>query len=574
MKLTLDEMREIAKRLPIGYYLGRKTPIFIEEDDRAYCDIIKGDIHIGIGLLQKAADHINPADAHKWDREALLRCLLYHEISHLLLTPKEFHKLSLVNPRTASKFSPQKQDTIYNIFEDERIEQTLASTFMGVDFKAFVHLVSGSNSNLKKTKKKNSDELIELFDAIRLRDTTTEISNLIDEAIQELSYIHYFYYDHHLYKEKLQMIINKILEKEEEKDENDDKNDDEQEEENSEGNGGNDENKDGDDGDEGDESDESNTDGEDNTSQGNQDEGDGDEENEDECENNEDEGSNKESSGKKYQTPKKIITPYNLKDFCKARFTEPTTEATNALNRFATRLAKKRGTVAAGCWSGLHGRIETKRDAMDKDKIFRRKSDVGERIMSSINLTLWVDHSGSFFGSKDILNKILTAASRAMNMSHGKLNINVIKMDWEAEVASPSEWAVNPSGGNGIDTTYLSAWRKTRKKEFRNIDIVVFDGVCCDAANNFNSAKFFESLKSNEKQNQETANECRVRARAGDDYGIAAKIWNSPDCWILSDVENETFFNEVAPKSHRTFMETGYANALQAKVIEILDRVL
>jgi hypothetical protein len=114
MKLRIDEMREIAKQLPIGYYLGRKTPVVIEESGGAFCDIVRGNIHIGMDLLQQAADNITPSD--NWDRESLLRCLLYHEIGHLILS----------RPAVLSPLSCNIGHQYVNTFEDERLECILA----------------------------------------------------------------------------------------------------------------------------------------------------------------------------------------------------------------------------------------------------------------------------------------------------------------------------------------------------------------------------------------------------------------------------------------------------------------
>ena len=550
MKITLEEMREVGKHLPIGYYLGRKTPVLIEEGDRAYCDVVKGDIHIGIELLQMAATNIQPADAKKWDREAMLRCLLYHKISHLLLTPKNFEWLRLTNPKTNAPFSEPDCRSIFNIFEDERIEQTLADKFIGVDFKAFVKLVNGNSDSQPES------DVSKIFHAIRFRETTQEISDQIDTAIQCLvGCTATKGYGPFTYRDYVQDIVNEILknDKEEEKDEN--KKDKDEKDKNEKG-------KNGDKKDEGNEDEGNNDEDEkqseeeqqseeedENTDKENSDDG-----NEDENEEDGDGDSEKSPTHAHSANWGKINSP-DAKALAAEIFIEPTSEVSNAINRFASRLAKKRGTVTAGCWSGLHGRIETKRDAMDKEKIFRRKNDVGESLMSSVNLTLWIDHSGSFHLSKDAINKILVATSRAVTSSQGKLSVNVVKMDTNARLANPTEWAVDPQGDSDVDISYVVCWEKTRRKNYRNIDIVVFDGMCSYSAWH---AKHKRMDKAMEYYS----------------YNYIKKIWNSPDCWILSDTSNKELFNHATPKAHRTYMTSGYAEALQSKVIEILDRIL
>ena len=226
----------------------------------------------------------------------------------------------------------------------------------------------------------------------------------------------------------------------------------------------------------------------------------------------------------------------------------PTQDVKDTLRRFAVRLSKRKGTQAAGCWSALHGRIDTRRDAMDKDRIFRRMSDAGDSLMSSVHLVLWIDVSGSFSESQETLNRILAAASEAMGMSGGKLDVDVVKMGTKAEVAKPNEWEVECCTGNAIDRTYHKAWLMTRRKDRRNIDIVVFDG----------------DAKSDDGGRSENM---------PDGTPVEAVIWNSPDCYIVSDSYNRRYFDRI-PRAHKTYIGSGYAEKLQKGLLEMLDRIL
>jgi hypothetical protein len=579
MKITLEEMVEVAKRLPIGYYLGRKTPVIVENGSAAYCNTINGEIHIGIGLLQQAAKNIDPSKAKEWDKETLLRCLLYHEIGHLLLTPKWLRHVSVYKP-DGTYMCYNEQQAILNIFEDERIEQLLASTFYGVDFKAFCLLVN-------KNAKQQETFVNKFFDAVRLRKTSPSKSKAIDDAIYNLKdYTTLTSYSPGLYQKTLNELIQKLFE-EDEQDEQSKQEQSEQEqseqEQDEQGQSEQEQEKDenADEGEGQGQSNKSEGDGEedkdDDSSQGSggEGEGDGEEENpssspspngsEEEPTSNptseaEEDDENAADEDKKPTGAMGVHSPITsefLKSLASVVFGDPTQEIQNTLNRFASRLAKKRGTQAAGCWSGLHGRIESKRDAMDKDKIFRRKSDIGDKLMQSVNLTLWVDHSGSFSDSKDKLNQILTAVYKALQMSTGKLNVNVVKMDDYARVATKSnEWAVDPNGDNAINDSYATAWERTRKKDRRNIDIVVFDGACGWIAWRLNCGLSY----SKEQLEYEV--------------DIAKKIWNSHDCWVVSDESNRKYFSLAMPKAHITYIKSNYAEHLQAKVMDILDRIL
>ena len=255
-----------------------------------------------------------------------------------------------------------------------------------------------------------------------------------------------------------------------------------------------------------------------------------------------------------------------LKAVAASKFIEPSSNIMRVLNKFALRLAKKQGCQASGCWSGLHGKINTRRDVMDKEKIFLRKSEEGERLMQNVNLTLWIDKSGSFSDSEDAINAMLTGVSRAVNISKDKLNVNVVHMEEEAKVKEESQWSVYADRGNEIDKTYLTAWSKTRRKDRRNIDIVVFDGCCCTLANILRHNYSEDSIA--DQFGQEMANTSKINR------DVTNKIWNSHDCWVVSDTDNEKFFDTVIPKAHTTYIKSNYAEHLESRVIEILNRIL
>ena len=580
MKLTLEEMREIAKRLPVGYYLGRKVPVTIEPEDGAYCDVVKGEIHIGMPILQVAAYHIDATDAAKWDREKMLRCLLYHEVGHLLLTPKWLGE-GYVHVRKPDMDCDPDEKALLNIFEDERLEQVLSHFFIGVDFKGFARLVN------KGEEGKSSKRTMRFFDAVRLRLTPPKISKMVDDAIQATSTISndnspFDFIPRHseccfqTYRDKLNKLVIAILGGESKSEDSDgdgkgrsgdspsDKSRDSSEDgakDESEVDAPDDtpdatpkggtpmdgEDSGGDDADEdksgspgsGEENSKSSPKGHDKTEDA---DASGDMPDAD--------ASDSEPSGKpEGQKPRDLEVPGDLlKSVASKLFYEPTSEVSRTLNRFASRLSKRKGAQAAGCWSGLHGRIDTRRDATDKDRIFRRKSDVGDKLMSSVNLVLWVDVSGSFRPSKDALNRILSATARTVELSGGHLHVEVVKMGDFATIAKQSDWIVDPSGGNSINRTYYESWKKTRRKNWRNIDIVVFDG----------NAKSDESVRSE---------------KMPDGKSIESVIWNSPDCHIISDGSNREYFSCLR-NAHVTYVDGGYAELLEKEVVKTLDRIL
>ena len=573
MKLILEEMRDIARTLPIGYYLGRKVPVLVEEHNNAYCDIVKGDVHIGIGLLQQAADRIDASDAAAWDREKLLRCLLYHEIGHLLLTPK-FAKALVVRRPSGKSFSLKESAEITNIFEDERLERILSRFFIGVDFKAFVNLIH-------KGVKFGRSEKDRFFAGIRLGKCSKAALAAIDEAIKmtlvpkaitasppDACFLPNGDYWHPVsqYREAVEAAVKAVLEDKPEEDKPDkSKSDDgksgkskpdKSKSDEDEGDSGDDQKDDGksdddksDDSNDGDGEDDGKSDDDKPADDGKSDGGKPDDGEQNEGQPDEECSPDEDDEHEAGHLPLAGLGPDFLKEIASQVFATPTQEVANALNRFALRLSKKQGRQSAGRWSALHGKLSTRRAAMGKERMFRRSSDVGEAIMSRVHLTLWVDVSGSFCESEPVLNGILAAVASAVKLTD-KLTVDVVKMNNNAIVAKPEEWQIKCNGGNDINPTYYDAWKATRRKGCRNIDIVVFDGI----------AKYSDSTPED-------------GYNAVNGVLVEKVIWNHPDCHILADTSNE-FWTEDLTRAHVQLMPSEYAEALEAEVLKILDRIL
>lgn len=604
MEIRLEEMREIARTLPIGYYLGRKVPVLVEPGGDAYCDVVKGEIHIGIGLLQQAADQIDAADAAQWSREKLLRCLLYHECGHVLLTPK-WAKGWWNLPETPDGSRDPDGAELVNIFEDERLEQMLSQFFLGVDFKGFVRLIH------KRGVK--ADRVGEFFKAVRLRQSTPEISAAVDAAVQKLVWCNSQseYCEHgpngESYRGTLTELVNMIApyskpeeqkqqeqqqqEQQQPQSSDEQRTPEEEQPKDKQADGGSEDKSE-----QGQSKDEQSKDGSESKPEDEQDSGEGsdsdkgkpEDKSEDKPEEKPEEENDKPDGEAKGREPAKVNLPGDfLKSLADKVFVTPPSDVENTLRRFAVRLSKRKGSQAAGRWSALHGKIDPRRDALDKERIFRRTSDVGASLMTSVHLTLWVDCSGSFHNSKDTLNQILAATSKAMAMSGGKLTVDVVKMNLSATVVPQRDWLIDPFGGNDIDATYTEAWRKTRRKDRRNIDLVVFDGCC--AMPLYSMAQYLGAKERVDKLKAAGYNKVRVKCKGGlkglkakadamasalDDVAkIATGIWDSPDCHVISDPSNKVLFDRLG-KAHVTYVDGNYAEHLQEEVVKTLDRIL
>lgn len=136
--LSISKLKSIIGTLPISYYLKSNIKVNLSEtEDSSYINFVTDEITISLPSLNNRKYDLNTTDE---EYEADIRCMLYHEISHAILTPffKEF---------TCSA----AQSDILNIFEDERIETILRNYYKGVDFKNFVKKVNNYEPNRKVT---------------------------------------------------------------------------------------------------------------------------------------------------------------------------------------------------------------------------------------------------------------------------------------------------------------------------------------------------------------------------------------------------------------------------------------
>jgi len=127
MKVAFEVVKEIYKTLPTGYYLGRKINHRLVDNTMAtYYDPLKDEIVVSYPLIARALDAADDTLFTKnYGLDSLVRGLLYHEISHAILTPTNLFK-----------YAPaQRNHNVVNVVEDERIETLLATTFLKVNFK-------------------------------------------------------------------------------------------------------------------------------------------------------------------------------------------------------------------------------------------------------------------------------------------------------------------------------------------------------------------------------------------------------------------------------------------------------
>ena len=121
------ETKAIADALPIGIYAKRRIRCSLREDENtSFYSPMTDEIIISYPQITGALK-MTPEDE---DKEVAIRSMLYHEVSHAILTGW--------NGRVTDQF---------NIFEDERIETVLNDFYLDVDFAKQVYRINGIQSN-------------------------------------------------------------------------------------------------------------------------------------------------------------------------------------------------------------------------------------------------------------------------------------------------------------------------------------------------------------------------------------------------------------------------------------------
>lgn len=117
MELTFAKCESIVNTLPIGFYTGRRIGITLDKEvETSFYDPMEDKIVVSYPII---AMRMEQTPEGTCDEEEAVRSMLYHEVSHAILTP-------------ASEMENSFQ---LNCMEDERIETVLRHYYHGVNFR-------------------------------------------------------------------------------------------------------------------------------------------------------------------------------------------------------------------------------------------------------------------------------------------------------------------------------------------------------------------------------------------------------------------------------------------------------
>lgn len=125
IEITKRQIREIAKSIPISYYIKQKVAINFDDCDTSYYNFSTNTITFSYKNVYESLEHIKDMQ----DINKLIRIIIFHELAHILLSNKRLIEYYNIN-HSLYCFSAN----FINMIEDTRIEKLAENYFIDCDF--------------------------------------------------------------------------------------------------------------------------------------------------------------------------------------------------------------------------------------------------------------------------------------------------------------------------------------------------------------------------------------------------------------------------------------------------------
>lgn len=159
MELSFARCKSIVDTLPIGLYTGRRIPLeLVKDEETSYYSITEDKIIISYPIIAHRFSQVKEGTC---DEEEAVRSMLYHEVSHAILTPTILD----------SNFQN-------NCMEDQRIETVLKNYYHGVDFRKQIYDIHGGHAP------KATDAKSAFFNAVRFGLGTATVQKEVNRIIK------------------------------------------------------------------------------------------------------------------------------------------------------------------------------------------------------------------------------------------------------------------------------------------------------------------------------------------------------------------------------------------------------
>lgn len=483
--IEFEKVNQILKTLPVSFYLKRKVDVELQKVDTSYCSIFENKIVISYEQFKNA--NISNENA-----ESDIRCLLYHEVSHAFLTPLFLYK-------TFNEWSALDEKSIINIFEDERIETICKNYYYDVNFKQFVKKLNHFDGSTHAT-----TAMEYFYDIVRF---DTGDANLVDEKnkiIFKFKNLNRESCDGDCinYHDTIITFYYKVASNFTSKSSNQNNN----------------------------------------------------VKNE---ENNEENNTHSNSATKTNEAKKETSTTVEKNEENKDAFAE---DIENAIKDFNTSMNslhdedmkqkleeiilrkkafKKQNGSAINSYSGV---FDARSVARNDYKYFVKKNRLGNtKKFSKIKLNLFIDCSGSFIDSEEVVNKMLFNLS-LLEKQDKDFSFDLVKMSTKDTLMNKNERQIKCKGSNDIKDSIFATYDKVNSNDANNINIVLFDG---DAFSNVSTATRLYHMKNFE-------------------------AFNHNNCIIISSRSNKYAIERFAKNAKSTFIYDKYDKVLIKTVLSLL----
>lgn len=522
--LKKETLLKIANTLPIGFYLGRRIAVDFDDNSNAsYYSPLEDKIKISLRMIQDIIERENTEDKLEFEKD--LRCLLYHEISHVILTPKNL-----------MDFAQYYQREILNIFEDTRIETILKNYYRLVNFEKFVRKVNNFNYQMPK-------DALDLFYQVvrynvgnqRLLDMKQNIiKNYLDMSSQKAkgSTMKRYVNDiQDLYDECAKEFDNMQKQMQNQQDQENQ----EDQDSNGNGNGSNIKGK----------GNKQKSSKKPNKSQNNEpneeDEEDDESSNDSEDAQNSNDGNEEKES---FNEGNELFSKDELMEMVKKIFKKMSSEEnmdTKLYNRLKEIIIKRKGkgNRPSGSLNYNGRRLNTKAYIKPNTdyKWFERKVGGSIQNQDKIRINLYIDNSGSFDHNDKKMNSILLALKKIeRELTDIEFTLTTIANDiYERELNK--DFVFQSGGGTYLLDSIGAIVRKNNSTKNNRVNIVMFDG------------------------------------QAGYSYNF--RHFNDTKSIIIYEEENKNAVEKYAPRAFKTFVEQNeFTDKLSESIVNGLYRVL
>lgn len=426
MNVPIAMIKSIAEGLPIGLYAKRRIPVAIDEEEpTSYYNPVSDEIVISSKIIQEGLKHVHK----KKDIEPAVRSMVYHEVSHAILTPNKM-----------------KMTDWMNIFEDERIETILGDYFLDVDFKKQVLHINGFKS-LDEVPNPAPTAMAKFYSVVRFGIGEKKFVDEVDRIIKDYAKFNSstYLWQTYSYIDEVKALYRAIT-GEEPPTENiitasvpfDTKGEEDAEGENTVA------------------------------------PSDADEETEEGKSGDDLEG--KPCHGRTNPLKEKEIEKLIKSTFITNKYVD--TKLTNELSMILENFSKKNNSGSA--LAGYSGTFNTRAVVREDYKYFERKASInGSNKFGTFHLNLFIDESGSFYRSETAMNTLLRSLTD-IERKNPNFTLDVVFCGISERLVQDKRHRIfKADGGNRLDKKTYELYRKLQKPNTYNYTIACFDGDAC-----------------------------------------------------------------------------------------------